>query len=126
MLPLNVDNQSATILFYLVLKVKTSLSRVKHVCKYDYDGKTEQLLLSCGKEGANWAWFQEHHERDKIASLSISEITDMTRPELEGYILQHLNDFSDDPDDNSTERFHKKIQEGCILVCKCEHLKNAF
>jgi hypothetical protein len=126
MLPLQVDDQSAAILYYLVLKVTTSLSRVKRVYKFAYDGKTEQLLLSCGEEEANWTWFQEHHERDKIASLSMSEITDMTRPELEKYVLQHLNDFADDPEDDSTERFHKKIQEGCILVHKCNHLKNAF
>jgi hypothetical protein len=118
MLPLQVDT--------LVSKVLNSLFRIKHVYKFDYDGKTEQLLLSCGEEEANWSWFQEHHERDKIASLSMSEITDMTRVELEKYVLQHLNDFADDPENDSTQRFHKKIQEGCILVHKCNHLKDAF
>lgn len=56
----------------------------------------------------------------------MSEITDMTRPDLEKYVLHHLNDFADDPDNLSTDRFLKKIQEGCILVHKCGHLKNAF
>jgi hypothetical protein len=53
MLPLTVDNRGASILAYLVGKVVNSLSRIKHVYKFDYDGKTEQLLLSCGEEEAN-------------------------------------------------------------------------
>lgn len=50
MLPLTIDNQGAAVLAYLVGKVLNSLHRVKHVYKFTYDGKTEQILLSCGKE----------------------------------------------------------------------------
>lgn len=111
---------------FLAQRIEITLGRIAHVHRLFFFDTVEQMVVSCGRENITLGDFLEYHDKEKWHLLSIKEVTGLSRHALKLLVLGHLNDFADDPENDSWDRHHQKIREGCILVRACEHLAPAL
>lgn len=112
---------------FLQNEVKYKLSHTKQAFALIRQQRTEQIILTCGKEEISKADFGPFAQVVEDPSVILWEFKyESGLKEAKFLFLQHFHDFNLDADRDSYDLYLEKVKKGEIMVSLCSHLNDEW